>query len=138
MRLPALLLQDVARATPTIDRTAVLIAAFGFAGLIVTSVLTLVLQRSAANDQRAARDEQRADARELREAAAKQVMKVEEIHTLVNNKSDVQAGLIKEAKSENVRLNEESKQEIARLNAALLAKAEASPAVVKPNPNEET
>lgn len=107
----------IAQAT-TVDTTAVWVAGIGFLGLIITSILTYVGQRAAAKEQRDA-------ARELRQSAALQVARVEEIHTLVNNKSDVQAELIKEARVE-----------VARLNALLLAKAEASPGV-KPDPNEE-
>lgn len=75
--------------------------------------------------QRDARDA----ARDARDAATEAKTTTDKIETLVNNRSDVQAQLIKEAK-----------EEIAALNAALLAKAEASPAIGKvgadPEPTE--
>lgn len=101
----------------TMDTTAIWVAAMGFFGLIVTSLFTYAGQRAAAKDARDAAKEAATAAREARDSSLAQGTKVEQIHTLVNNKSDVQAQLIKEAR-----------EEIAKLNAALLAKAEASPA----------
>lgn len=102
---------------PTVDSTAVWIAALGFFGLIVTSLFTYVGQRAAAKDARDAAKDAAVAAREARDTAKEAKATNDKIEVLVNNKSDVQATLIKEAKDE-----------IAKLNAQLLAKAEASPA----------
>lgn len=79
-------------------------------GIIVTGFV----QWSASRDARDA-------AREARMAAVETKTTTDKIEVLVNNKSDVQAQLIKEARVE-----------IANLNARLLAKAEAAPAIPPP------
>lgn len=108
----------IAQATETVDRTAVWLAGIGFAGLLVTSVLTLVLQRVAANDQRIAREEQRQDARELRDATLATKSTIDKVEVLVNSKSDVKDATIKDLADQ-----------IKVLNASALAKAEAAPAI---------
>ena len=76
-------------------------------GVIVTGLV----QWSATREARLAQREQRM-------ALAAQVVKVEEIHTLVNSKDDKQSRIIAD-------LTEQIKQ----LNASALARAESSPAV---------
>jgi len=78
-------------------------------GVIVTGFV----QWSASRDAIAA-------ARDARLAAQESKATSDKIEVLVNNKSDVQARLIADAKAE-----------IAALNAQLLAKAEASPAITQ-------
>lgn len=80
-------------------------------------VVTGFVQWSASRDAHDA-------ARDARVAAQEAKVKTAEIHTLVNNKSDVQAEIIRDLTAK-----------VDRLNAAALAKAEASPAV---DPNERT
>lgn len=96
----------------TIDTTAVWVAALGFGGLIVTSIMTYVSQRSAATDARIA-------AAESRLAQTDQVKQVGEIHTLVNSKATEQSEIIRKLT-----------EEVARLNATALHKAEMAPSIV--------
>ena len=88
-------------------------------GIIVTGFVQWSASRDARDAARDARDAAKGAASMAQEAKATN----DKIEVLVNNKSDVQATLIKEAK-----------EEIAKLNAQLLAKAEASPATGAPAP----